>query len=215
MNRPSHCSQDCLIQIPFRLLLSQGKKKKKKRTDTPSLRCCAVCHRPLAACPTSITHLSSSLTSQMGFDTPGDDKFNKEHKLVRVLHASGRNYLLATRFRPGAMREAPRVIQKSSSSLTLAKVSRTQPRALTDVRTHGLSLEMTTTCCFTFPDLSSKLLPRSTSKPPLVRVYLTYRFPFITLILSFISPQCSFLILFFFSFSFIPLCPLCFPSSSS
>lgn len=140
MNRPSHCSQDCLIQIPFRLLLSQGKKKKKKRTDTPSLRCCAVCHRPLAACPTSITHLSSSLTSQMGFDTPGDDKFNKEHKLVRVLHASGRNYLLATRFRPGAMREAPRVIQKSSSSLMLAKVSRTQPRALTDVRTHRAQL---------------------------------------------------------------------------
>lgn len=90
----------------------------------------------------------------------GDAKFYETHTLVPVLHASGCNCLHTTRFRPGVMQEAPRVMQKSSSALT-----------------HVFKLiTCRWTCCFKFPDLSLQLfsipssscyraLPHFTSKP--------------------------------------------------
>lgn len=128
------------------------KNKLKKRTDTPSLRCCAVCHRPLAACPTSITHLSGSLTSQTGFDTPGDDKFNKEHKLVRVLHASRWNYLPRNEIQTWSHARSTSCNTEEQQFAHARKKSHARNPVHWRTCAHtGLSLEMTTACCFTFP----------------------------------------------------------------
>lgn len=59
-------------------------------------------------------------------------------------------------FRHGDVQAAPREIQKSSGVLRL--IPATCTCSCTGRQTHtGLSLETTTTCCFTFPDLSSKV----------------------------------------------------------
>ncbi len=93
------------------------------------------------------------------------------------------------------MQEAPHVIQKSSSVLALRKVTRTY--SCTYGHTHiQLSLGMTTTCCFTFPDISSKLFSiyhhalatkpflTSPQSPPWF-VCLTYLYFYLSFCLSF------------------------------